>query len=51
MQPILTDSVFKIHNMVLLVNVILKGTPKAAFFSFKDQEDGDIREKLQNMII
>lgn len=51
MQPILTDRVFKIHNMVLLVNVILRDTPKEAFFSFKDQEDGNIREKLQNIII
>jgi len=45
MQPILTDSVFKIHNMVLLVNVTLRSTPEEAFFSFKDQEDRDIRKK------
>lgn len=51
MQPILTDSVFKIHNMVLMVNVILMGTPKEAFLSFKEQEDKDIKKKLQNIII
>lgn len=51
MQPILTDSIFIIHNMVLLVNVILRGAPKEAFFSFKHQQDEGIREKLQNVII
>lgn len=51
MQPILPDSVFKIHNTMLLANVILRGTPKEAFFSFKDQEDRDIRETRQNIII
>lgn len=47
MQPILTDSLFKIHNMTLLVNVIPRATPKEAFFAFKDQEDG---KKLQNTV-
>lgn len=51
MQPIQTDSVFKIHNVVLLVNVTLRSTPKEALFSFKDQEDRNIRKKLQNIII
>lgn len=48
MQPILTDIIFLIHNMVLLVNVTLRGE---ALFSFKHQQDEDIREKLQNVVI
>lgn len=51
MQPILTNIIFLIHNMVLLVNVTIRGTPKEALFSFKHQQDEDIREKLQNVII
>lgn len=46
----LTDIVFLIHNMVLLVNVILKGTPKEAFFSFKHQQDEGIRQNCKMLL-